>query len=658
MKSIVHRNGIFAVALIAILVMLAGVLCAPANVAYAVLPDDYSDYVANLPSDNIKDWYFGEKYLNLEEVLTVVNSWKINPFFDLDSIKEDPIVIAVIDSGIGHAYYDSGAGETQASKKDYYKIADNDGNSLNYYINPLFDDVLLKDADGNYVYKSIVNSNTRGKEVCATLDDSINNIAYTLADNSDDNHGTHVTGIVALLIHALGLEDYIKILPIKANDSVQKGSSVSKFTAHYIYDDVKKAIEFARDNGADIVSLSLTADKKYFSFDEYCEDMLLCAAAGNNGSNSTFSPGYPAASSKVLGVMNYTNSVSGPTLSAKSNYGMLYDIAAPGSEIISTIDGKNGYGTLSGTSMATPIAAFASALVTLRYRGIENENELYITPEIIKTMMTLSANETKDAKSMPTLDLLSLITTDFQSENADDIYVNAEELCVEGPTDNTEYALNDLKPITVRAKTLPKNSYIKGTIEWWYECGGQKTELGTGNTISVVPPTSVGTYAVYCRAVDDQGRVLFKCSSENAYVFTVHYAELDFDNVQIVSADGEPAFGDLYVNEPRIFTISDIEYVEQYKYSIVWFVDDEIIKGATGAKFEFSSKNAGHHKVSARINGVHVYDVEFEVIANPDVNRKFPTYIAVYAISSAVALSAIIAFIVLAVIKKRKPKAK
>ncbi|MCQ2603058.1 MAG: S8 family serine peptidase [Clostridia bacterium] len=263
MKAFASRNGIFAVILIAILVIFAGMAIMPANVAYAALPESYCDYIENLDAGSVKDWYFGEDYLNISEVLEVVNSWKTSPDFDIEPLKDEPIIIAVIDSGIGHAYSVDGSGnETPAPKKDYYKIVDDDGNMLNYRINPMFEDVILTDADGNYVFKSVVTENKRGKQIFATLDDSVNDIAYVLADNADDNHGTHVTGTVALLIHALDLEDYVKILPIKANDSVQKGTLTNKYTAHYMLDDVKKAMDFARENGADIVSLSLTADKK------------------------------------------------------------------------------------------------------------------------------------------------------------------------------------------------------------------------------------------------------------------------------------------------------------------------------------------------------------------------------------------------------------
>lgn len=655
MKSFAYRNGIFAFILIAMLLIFAGVTLAPVEVAYAVLPDNYNDYIESLSDENSKDWYFGEDYLNISEVLSVVNSWKTNPKFNLESIKNDPIVIAVIDSGIGHAYYDDGAGnELKTEKKEYYNTVDGSGNALVYHINPMIEDVILKDGDDNYVYESVVSKNVRGKEVCATLDDGINDMAYVLADNTDDSHGTHVTGIVALLIHALELEDYVKILPIKANDSVQKAALSTKYTAHYSYSDVQSAIEFARDNGADIVSLSLTADKSSFSFDAFTDDVLLCAAAGNSGSNSTFSPGYPAASPDVLGVMNYTYGDDGAELSAKSNYGMAYDVAAPGSYIISSIDGKDGYGVLSGTSMATPIVAFASALISVKYRAIENDTDLFVTPEIIKTMITLSAGETNDAKSMPTLDLLSLITTDFQSENSDDIFLNAEDIYIDGPDDLANMTLKDVQTITARAKTYPKNSRVNGTIEWWYEYGGEKTDLGTGNFITFTPPSVVGTYALYCRAVDVNGKEILDCSPENAFVFTINYATFEYDKIRIVGTNGSQFVGDVHENEPHIFTISDAEYVDLSKYSIVWFVDGKMIKGATGATFEFSSKKPGLHKVSARINGTYSYDVEFEVIANPEVVEKLPDYVLISVISSSVVASAIIVLIIVVIVVKRK----
>jgi len=89
--------------------------------------------------------------------------------------------------------------------------------------------------------------------------------------------------------------------------------------------------------------------------------VVLVAAAMNSGSSS---PAYPAAYEKVIAV-GATDSkdqrwVSSPTFS--SNYGSWVDVAAPGSNILSTTS-NGGYGAMMGTSMASPHVAGVAGLV-------------------------------------------------------------------------------------------------------------------------------------------------------------------------------------------------------------------------------------------------------------------------------------------------------
>jgi serine protease len=91
--------------------------------------------------------------------------------------------------------------------------------------------------------------------------------------------------------------------------------------------------------------------------------IVIVAAAGNNLSNTVL---YPAAYTNVVGVSgvnsNKTFAASGTTgCSGYSNYGSHVDLAAPFSAY-STV-GINTYGTLCGTSMATPHVTGVAALL-------------------------------------------------------------------------------------------------------------------------------------------------------------------------------------------------------------------------------------------------------------------------------------------------------
>lgn len=142
-------------------------------------------------------------------------------------------------------------------------------------------------------------------------------------------------------------------------------------------DQIARAVVWAVDNGADVISLSLTRNTRDWptSWDEaflYAEsrDVVVVAAAGNRGSG-TEAVGAPATMPGVLTVGGLTQ--SGEASARASAQGITLGVMAPSENLVGALPGDR-YALWDGTSGATPIVAGIVALVRAAHPDLDAAN--------------------------------------------------------------------------------------------------------------------------------------------------------------------------------------------------------------------------------------------------------------------------------------------
>jgi subtilisin family serine protease len=142
-------------------------------------------------------------------------------------------------------------------------------------------------------------------------------------------------------------------------------------------DQIARAVRFAVDKGAGVISLSLTRNTSEWpeSWDDafrYAaeKDVVVIASAGNRGSG-TMAVGAPATMPGVLAVGGVTR--EGVASDAASSQGITIAVMAPSEGLVGAVPG-GGYTSWSGTSGATPIVAGIAALVRSAFPSMDANN--------------------------------------------------------------------------------------------------------------------------------------------------------------------------------------------------------------------------------------------------------------------------------------------
>ncbi|MGI9652119.1 S8 family serine peptidase [Chryseobacterium sp. RLHN22] len=219
-------------------------------------------------------------------------------------------------------------------------------------------------------------------------------------EGPDATHGTHVAGIIAGLPQGKEIQYGVasKVAKIMTVRTVPNGDERDK--------DVANAIRYAVDNGAKILNMSFgkpVSPGKNVVWDafKYAEDkgVLLVKAAGNENEDVAEHLAYPTNFKNISDAAPFVNNVMVVGASTNKNDALRADFSnynkkmvnvfAPGEEIYSTVT-KSGYEYLQGTSMASPVAAGAAA-VLLAY--MPNLKPAQIIESLVKTSNLSTANE-------------------------------------------------------------------------------------------------------------------------------------------------------------------------------------------------------------------------------------------------------------------------
>ena len=563
-------------------------------------------YAAVLPDAVSNQWFDGEDYNNFNDTLQAINKIKGGlSTAEKADFKNNPVLVAVIDTGINASH-------------------------------ELFDGVL---CDEGLWYNAITHKNGRDY-----INDTCNN--GTLV-----GHGTHVAGIVAQEIKKYGLEDYIKILPVKAGDS--KGS----FDSVAVVDAISYVKDLATQNKTIVINMSLTSyywgknsDVDVAVQSAVREGVIVCAAAGNdrkNSASSGYSLGSPACLENVIGVMNYGE---GLIPAPKSNYGAAYDIAAPGQEIISAA--KSGatepYCTKDGTSMATPFVSFAAAVLEIRFnrKSATVYDVMTSTPAVATgtvsygngvytaKKLNLSAfvefKHIKEIKVFTEGESLDALNQNISSPKKVVAFAKLRYFDEEGFAPETDVAYKSIKMYVVKAG---KNGTLSGG-EVIYSVNGARIEF---------TPTEPGTYFIYAANsayINDTSEII---TVKVNYVQTVEDAQLSVVGDSTVRAESTVVYklDNAYMLDPELVIVWDI-YDENGRR-----VDTKI-----GTEISFTPETKGEYTIICSVGGKTIEGYKVNVKTSEKTVRAVSG-----GVTSAVAFSAVAAVLIIVIVKMLKRRA-
>ena len=605
-------------------------------------------------------WYYDAAYLDLSATGAATAAGTVLAESE-GYAGVDPVIIAVIDTGLDRS---------------------TEGEDWGWG----WDDVLLKDSEEAFVgYNSY-----KGSDAVADWQD-----AEGTGTDKADLHGTKVAGAIAEAVIAAGLQEKIKIYPIKASKGDTRIFTVASVAA---------AVERATEIGADVINLSLCssdsnrelwekgadAERLMKALSTASADTVIVAAAGNFAKDSANALYYPAAYDNVVGVMSYGKDGTVYTGSKGTNYGEAYDIFAPGESIEA-----GGY-TATGTSMACCSVSTAAAMLTLNMRVQSAETGKDVPRSTALSRLLCSVGEgdktvaDPNGRTYKAVNLTGALTVGI--DDVDVAYLPVSGINITGETAKgvglTSTERNSVTVQTVRENYGQGKSLVTLTADLLPEWDVDPAAYGN----------IVWTVVEYTETVDDDGKVtgetvvegsakeigkgqtvqylfdtagLFRISASVSGTqysavmdFAVSYSRWTGSEVKIVTSDyvaseeyikgtgTAPSSCVTYGKGGAVLTLTAIEDMDWS--AIVWKVDGR--DAGNGATLHFVPEDFGEHTVYA-----YVYfednSTPYKVGAFVVDSRSYAEHPGMIAFWCALGAAIIAVIVVLAVRADRRRKA-
>ncbi len=608
----------------AICIVLSLIIAASIVLFAAITPSGVAQATQWGSKDTSELWYYQQEFLDVDNAKNAVSQW------DLSNI-EKPVVIAVVDTGIvlGHE---------------------------------LFEDVLLKNSDGQILGYNA----SEGVKSDGTVD---------VGDESS-KHGTSVAGIIAMLIKEFGLEDYIKIYPIKANT---KGSDEFKIAT------LAKALDWASEQmNVDVINLSLgllkstakgtsydnckLADRTAFemAIEQARRTSVLVAAAGNDSKSDSQDVYYPAAMDGVVSVMNQSKD---NTIYKTSNYGATYDLCAPGEGIYTAktqIDAPIYRSDLNGSSASAAFVSFATALLKLRCSVENRDVDATALTRMIRNfnVKTLDSNGQK----YRVLDLNTIASGSIDDIRYDYQIPTGMKLVHDGTMGSDDFSgiiymrASSITPVKFYANLLPAGKTdpdVEKEIEW------SITTLESYQSNVVLSKQSGVAYGSEYEFNPERGGDYLVTATLERYGITVsEQIHIEFSTyysgeVRVTLAENAsqdvseaPSTATLYSTETTTFALTGMQYLD-YRVETKWYVNGEYV--ASGETFDFTPKKAGTYRITAQYGDNKTIDFDYAFVAEVKSFILRPLDLSMLIIGLALATGLAVA---VAVIYTRKKKAK